>query len=89
MDETDESNILVRVARLLKLEENLRAVRDRLGFDLAVQAEVIGPGVQKNKYGLKAVTLGVSQQSRAKALACQRYSVRRSAGSRFPKPTAA
>lgn len=59
MDEADESNVLVRVARGLKLEEKLRAARERLGHDLAVQAEVIGPGIQKNKYGLKAVTLRV------------------------------
>src|SRR3954465_9151538 len=59
MDETDESNTLVRVSRGLKLEEKLRAARERLGFDSAVQAEVIGPGIQKNKYGLKAVTLRV------------------------------
>jgi RNA ligase (TIGR02306 family) len=59
MDEADESNVLVRVARALKLEEKLHMARDRLGFDLAIQAEVIGPGIQKNKYGLKAVTLRV------------------------------
>src|SRR5262249_20397598 len=59
MDETDESNILVRITRGLKLEEKLRAARERLGFDLAIQAEGIGPGIQKNKYGLKAVTLRV------------------------------
>jgi RNA ligase (TIGR02306 family) len=59
MDEADETNILVRVARGLKLEEKMRAARERLGFDLAVQAEVIGPGIQKNKYGLKAVALRV------------------------------
>ena len=59
MDEADESNILVRVARGQKLEEKLRTARERLGFDLAVQAEVIGPGIQKNKYGLKGVTLRV------------------------------
>lgn len=57
MDEADESNVLVRVAKGLQLEEKLRAARDRLGHDVAVQAEVIGPGIQKNKYGLKAVTL--------------------------------
>lgn len=34
-------------------------VRERRGFDLAVQAEVIGPGIQKNKYELKEVTLRV------------------------------
>jgi len=59
MDETDESNVLVRVARGMKLEEKLRQARDRLGFDLAVQAEVIGPGIQKNKYALPAATLRV------------------------------
>jgi RNA ligase (TIGR02306 family) len=59
MDEADESNILVRVSRGLKLEEKLRQASERLGHDLAIQAEVIGPGIQKNKYGLKAVTLRV------------------------------
>lgn len=57
MDEADESNVLVRVARAVKLEEKLRALRERLGHDVAVQAEVIGPGIQKNKYALSAVTL--------------------------------
>lgn len=59
MDETDEANILVRMSRVLKLEEKLRQARDHIGMDLAVQSEVIGPGIQKNKYGLKAVTLRV------------------------------
>lgn len=59
MDEADETNILARVARKLKLEENLRAVAARRGIDLAMQAEVIGPGIQKNKYELKEVTLRV------------------------------
>jgi RNA ligase (TIGR02306 family) len=59
MDETDESNILVRVSRGLKLEEKLRQARARLGIDLALQAEVIGPGIQQNKYALAAVTLRV------------------------------
>lgn len=59
MDETDESNMLVRVAKGLHLEEKLREARERLGFDLGIQAEVIGPGIQKNKYSLQAVTLRV------------------------------
>jgi RNA ligase (TIGR02306 family) len=59
MDEADETNILVRVSRGLKLEEKLRFARARLGFDLALQAEVIGPGIQKNKYGLPTVSLRV------------------------------
>jgi hypothetical protein len=45
-DETDEQNVLARIAKGLKLEEKLRAARERLGFDLAIQAEVIGPGIQ-------------------------------------------
>ena len=59
MDEADESNVVVRVAKGLKLEKKLRAARDRFGFDPAIQAEVIGPGIKKNKYGLPAVTLRV------------------------------
>src|SRR3954447_14169437 len=59
MDETDEGNVLARVARGLKLEEKLREARGRLGHDLAIQAEVIGPGIQRNKYALPAVTLRI------------------------------
>ena len=59
MDEADESNVLVRVAKGLRLEEKLRSARERVGFDLAIQAEVIGPGIQKNKYALPAATLRV------------------------------
>src|SRR5262249_24494259 len=59
MDEADESNVLVRAAKGLRLEKKLRTARDRLDFDLAIQAEVIGPGIQKNKYALPAVTLRV------------------------------
>ncbi|QEL19045.1 RNA ligase (ATP) [Limnoglobus roseus] len=59
MDETDETNLLVRVARKLKLKEKLPEVSRRRGVDLAVQAELIGPGVQKNKYELKEPTLRV------------------------------
>lgn len=59
MDETDESNLLARIARSLQLEVKLRAAREQLGHDVAIQAEVIGPGIQKNKYALKAVALYV------------------------------
>ncbi len=59
MDETDDANLHARVARRVQLEEKLRAVRDRRGFDLAVQAEVIGPSIQGNKYALKEATLRV------------------------------
>jgi len=59
MDETDEFNLHARVARRLNLEQRLRALRDARGFQPALQAELIGPGVQKNKYELKEVTLRV------------------------------
>jgi RNA ligase (TIGR02306 family) len=59
MDEADESNVLVRVAKALRLEDKIRSARERVGFDLAIQAEVIGPGIQKNKYALPVATLRV------------------------------
>lgn len=59
MDESDETNVLVRLARRLQLEEGLRRVQAARGFQPAIQGEVIGPGVQKNKYELKEVALRV------------------------------
>jgi len=59
MDEADESNLLVRLARRLKLEEGLRRILAVRGFQAAIQGEVIGPGIQKNKYDLKEVSLRV------------------------------
>ena len=59
VDEGDESNVLVRVARGLDLEAKLRGLRDRLGVDVAIQGEVIGPGIQKNKYALPGLALRV------------------------------
>jgi len=59
MDETDAANMLVRVAKRLKLEDGLRAVQAQHGFEPAIQAEVIGPGIQKNKYELNEVSLRV------------------------------
>jgi len=59
LDTTDEASVLVRVAKKLRLEERLRALSTTRGFDAAIQGEVIGPGVQQNKYGLPEVTLRV------------------------------
>jgi RNA ligase (TIGR02306 family) len=59
LDEADESNVLARLARGLGLEAKLRGAVARLGHDLALQAEAIGPGIQGNKYGLATVTLRV------------------------------
>ena len=59
LDETDEGSALVRLAKVLGVEEKLRQAKERYGFDLAIQGEMIGPGVQKNKYGLKGAELRV------------------------------
>ena len=59
LDETDERSTLAQVAKSLQLKEKLFSMKDRLGFDLAIQAEVIGSGIQKNKYKLNAVELRV------------------------------
>ena len=57
MNEGDDTNTMARVAKGLELAEKLKAARDRLGFDLAIQGELVGPGIQKNKYALQSVTL--------------------------------
>jgi RNA ligase (TIGR02306 family) len=57
LDTTDEGNLLVRVAVNLKLEEKLRAFAAARGFEPVIQGEVIGPGVQQNKYALPEITL--------------------------------
>jgi RNA ligase (TIGR02306 family) len=59
MDEQDESNIHSRVARRYALDEKLQKAATRLGHDLAIQAELIGPGIQGNKYALTEITLRV------------------------------
>jgi RNA ligase (TIGR02306 family) len=59
LDDTDTSSLLVRVAKRLGLEEKLRALAEKRGIQPAIQAEVIGPGIQKNKYELKEVSLRV------------------------------
>jgi RNA ligase (TIGR02306 family) len=59
LDDTDDTSLLIRVAKRLGLEAKLRALASNRGFQPAIQAEVIGPGVQKNKYELKEVTLRV------------------------------
>jgi RNA ligase (TIGR02306 family) len=57
LDTTDETSTLVRLAKQLQLEDRLRALGAARGHEAAVQGEVIGPGVQRNKYGLPAVAL--------------------------------
>ena len=44
-----EGNTQWRVAREMKLEEKMR----HAGLPLALQGELVGPGIQKNRYGFK------------------------------------
>jgi RNA ligase (TIGR02306 family) len=48
-----EGNLYWKVARQLKIEDRLRV----LGRNIAIQGELIGEGVQKNKYKLKGNTV--------------------------------
>jgi RNA ligase (TIGR02306 family) len=59
LDTTDETSTLIRLAKRLDLEAKLRALGAARGHEVAVQGEVIGPGVQQNKYGLKQIALRV------------------------------
>jgi RNA ligase (TIGR02306 family) len=59
LDETDLQSGLCKAAADASLAEKLRALRRELGFDLALQAELLGPGVQGNKYALKRQPLHV------------------------------
>ncbi|MBW3021252.1 hypothetical protein KY334_08205, partial [Candidatus Woesearchaeota archaeon] len=48
------------VARRLKLEEKMREYMEKIGIDsLTVQGELIGEGIQKNKYKLKGQTVKI------------------------------
>src|SRR5262249_43449154 len=58
-DEADETNALVRLSQKLELDRKLAAIRAAVGRDVALQGEVIGPGIQKNKYAQKAHRLRV------------------------------
>lgn len=59
LDETDDSNVMVRLARVLDLPGKLAQIQQRFGFQPAIQGEVIGPGIQKNKYKLTQVDLRI------------------------------
>ena len=59
LDETDSTSLFARLSQTIELAQKLELIRDRFGFQPAIQAEVIGPGIQKNKYGLNKVELRV------------------------------
>jgi RNA ligase (TIGR02306 family) len=59
IDESDTSSKYVSIAQAFSLPEKLAQAAARLGHDIAIQGEMIGPGIQGNKYGLSFVTLRV------------------------------
>ncbi|MEZ6040309.1 MAG: RNA ligase (ATP) [Planctomycetaceae bacterium] len=59
LDDTDMSNTLCRLAETLGLRSLLKRMQAEFGISPAIQGEVIGPGVQGNKYKLKEPELYV------------------------------
>ena len=59
LEPTDEGNLHASIARRLNLAEKLETVRAAHGFDAALQGEIIGPGIQGNKYARKGTELHV------------------------------
>lgn len=52
LDESDVTSAPGRLSQELDLPARLRAIQSQYGFSPAIQGEVIGPGVQKNRYAL-------------------------------------
>ena len=59
LDPADTASALVRYATHAALEARLQRLRTRFGFDVAIQGEIIGPGIQGNKYALQQPELRV------------------------------
>lgn len=59
LDENDPGSLFARVSRNLNLPSRLQAIQELCGFAPAIQGELIGPGIQKNRYGLPSVQLYV------------------------------
>jgi RNA ligase (TIGR02306 family) len=59
LDETDMTNVLCQLAHALQLRSCLETMQRESGFSPAIQGEVIGPGIQGNKYQLQSPELHV------------------------------
>ena len=59
MDETDDNNVAARLATSFRLKVKLESIQTKYGFQPAIQGELLGPGIQKNKYGLGGVELRI------------------------------
>lgn len=58
-NEANDGNTLVQLARQFDYKNLLPQVAEEVGFDFAVQGEVMGPGVQKNREKLSKATFFV------------------------------
>jgi len=53
----ENDNVYTAVAKKYKLEEKLRDVKSKYNLNLAIQGEIIGPGIQGNSYKLNELKL--------------------------------
>lgn len=54
---TPSDSSYFQVAKKLDLENKLKALCEELNIDISIQGELIGPGIQKNKYNLNELEL--------------------------------
>jgi len=53
----DDKNTYWEIARKYNIEVKLRNWYEKFGFNIALQGEIVGPGIQKNKYNLAERTI--------------------------------
>ena len=53
LDETDTSHVIVNYSSTNALRDKIERLSERAGFDVCIQGELIGPGIQGNRYGLR------------------------------------
>jgi RNA ligase (TIGR02306 family) len=53
LDMEDESTVYKQMVNKYDLEARLLAFQSKNGWDIAIQGEVVGPGIQQNKYKLQ------------------------------------
>lgn len=57
IDASDEKNAFVRIAKELDIEYRLKNISEVMGKNIAIQGELCGPGIQKNRAGLEKLSL--------------------------------
>lgn len=53
LDETDTSHVIVKYSSMNAIREKIEGLSRSAGFDICIQGELIGPGIQGNRYGLR------------------------------------